>query len=698
MPAKLLTKMKKSSVLFFALLFISASITAKDLPLLGKWLLTTVNADGQTQELYSELIFNEDGTAEIEGRAFGTWSFDNKTKTYRIESEMIKEFSGAWKLSKVSKSEMALSKEGTKLFLTRLDQEKIALENQASGLMGVWQYENEEGTSYLNFEAPNNLLVISYSDYGSSRSNGTWIYDKNKNTIIMLVNERALRGSSKIIKLTSEIFEIEKSGILITAKKLEKITKPIGKLEFTSDDISDSHNNEEPNITLESKPFSWLNYQAKTSYLKELNTLTYLHSTLLEGLNVFSTEEIVANVTYDEDYNEIFIDRIFGELSTERYEEDNTFYPIEGRDYYEYRVVGEEQITVAAGTFTCKVIEQADYDFKMKFYMITNRPGVYAKVIFQGEDSYEIYELSNLDDNFTEQTNTDIIGDWLLVKSKTTDKTKIESTSYEFINDGRLSITSTSYRDFQTWGINSEGNSMSINFDGGVKEYSVATLTSSKMELKNEEQTLFFTKWDLVSVTENNKTSTLPSYWMLTEGGYDYYSILYFDMDDSFYDIAGVRRMPLEENYKMKRGKWMHNQTESTLIFKIDDYQSSVTGSYSISKLTESQFILDGKYVYTKIDTELFTINNKESGLEGLWKIAKGDGSFIYYEFKAPYQFRRGFEEANLHMGGLWFYNPDTEFLFIGYQMHQLEGYTKIKELTSGKIIFENGLVAIRVE
>ena len=46
---------------------------------------------------------------------------------------------------------------------------------------------------------------------------------------------------------------------------------------------------------------------------------------------------------------------------------------------------------------------------------------------------------------------------------------------------------------------------------------------------------------------------------------------------------------------------------------------------------------------------------------------------------------------------GLWFYNPENKIIFLGYQMHQLEGFSVIKEIRVNLIIFENGLEAERV-
>ena len=56
--------MKKITLIFIALLLISASISAKETSVIGTWLLTTVKEKGKVEEAYSEITFKDDGYAE----------------------------------------------------------------------------------------------------------------------------------------------------------------------------------------------------------------------------------------------------------------------------------------------------------------------------------------------------------------------------------------------------------------------------------------------------------------------------------------------------------------------------------------------------------------------------------------------------------------------------------------------------------
>ena len=65
------------------------------------------------------------------------------------------------------------------------------------------------------------------------------------------------------------------------------------------------------------------------------------------------------------------------------------------------RVAGKNiTVDVPAGTFTCTVIEGFDGDDKVKYWMINDKPGVYAKIVtigdMFGELRYVVTELTEI--------------------------------------------------------------------------------------------------------------------------------------------------------------------------------------------------------------------------------------------------------------------------------------------------------------
>ena len=681
--------MKKGSVLFFALLLSAASITAKELPIVGKWLLTVAEMDGQAQEVYSKVVFKEDGYAEMDGRVFGTWSYDKKSKAVTIKSEMIEEFAGQRTVSKPSKGEMVFSGDGLKLFFVKLDEEKIIKENAASGLMGLWQFSKDEETTYIKFEAPDEVSYYAVSEYSTSSGGGTWMYNKAKQSVILMVNNRDLSGNSKVEEITSKSFKILKDGNAIEASKIEQGGVEIEKLSFTQDDIYETLDDRTVNVTFDGTEFLWNNPEAKSGYLKNIKELTYAQSEFIPKLNAYISNDITTGVTYDEDYGQINMEPLFGELSAQDYVDDNVFYPLEIEN--SYRITGEKQVTVPAGTFTCKVVESVGGygDLKVKLYMISNRPGVYAKIVINEGEGEELtskqYVLSNIESTYTTISN-DIIGKWLLIKTEENGRKRKVSREMEFVNDGRYIVN----RKMGTW---QYADKLVLDSYGEITEFTVAELSKDKLTYTNGEVTLYFVKWEVAS----NATSPLVGYWSLLEGGYDMYSLIHLTKDSKYYDIAHLNKMPLEDNYPRLVGQWMHNVDNTSLTLKITDDQAILVGGYGIEKLENDIMVLENGIVYVKIDPDLIAKNNAASGLMGSWKIEVGSDQFFYFNLESSALFKGGNSADSMYATNLWFYNPDTKMFFAGVETRGFGGMQKV-EITADTITFESGRVATRIK
>jgi hypothetical protein len=70
--------------------------------------------------------------------------------------------------------------------------------------------------------------------------------------------------------------------------------------------------------------------------------------------------------------------------------EDKVFYPKDQLD--QFRVVGEETIETSLGEFNCTVVEGIGrFDKKIKYWMINEKPGVYAKMMMVSENDNPNY-------------------------------------------------------------------------------------------------------------------------------------------------------------------------------------------------------------------------------------------------------------------------------------------------------------------
>lgn len=380
--------MKKGTLVLFVMLILSANIMAKESPIIGNWLLTKVEMEGNVEEVYSEVEFKDDGYAEMEGRVFGEWKYDKKAKTVTIESEMIKEFAGERKVTKLNKNELVLSGSKVKMFFIKLNEENIEAENNNSKLEGSWKILTESGFKMLIFELPDVLSIKEKFDGGSSSGGGTWIFNSTDKSLIIMANDRELNGLNKVVKQSGDELELENKGNIIKALKLEKSSIKIERLAFSDEDFYD-----------ESGDYKYYDEEGKLPWndpyelivgMVKVKQLAYNFSTLIEGTETFETKELSTNVSTNVDEGMMSYDNIFvgfdRESTPEDYEmpigyynSDIRLFPFESDTY---RVVGEEEITTPAGTFSCTVVEAiGDFDENLKLWMITDKPGILAKVI-----------------------------------------------------------------------------------------------------------------------------------------------------------------------------------------------------------------------------------------------------------------------------------------------------------------------------
>ena len=397
---------------------ISASITAKQTPIVGKWLLTKVEMDGKLQEVYQEVEFKSDGYMAMMGRVLGEWSVDKKAKTLTIDSDMVKEFAGTRTIKNHSKDELILIGENDKMYFTALDPKKIEKENKKSKLAGTWIIKNEEGTKYLTFELPDNFKTLTKTEYSTSKSSGSWYFNSKEKTIVFIAYDRELRGKNNIVSKTESKLVIEKNDKQITAlKQDEKAVKKaseIERLKFTQGDFYTDEGDPKYETDVEKLP--WKDQYKMYKTLKAIKSLDYERSTLIEETKTFEVKALSANLTTDSDYEVISFDNIFSgfdrsslpedtEMPTLNIESNNDNFSYVPFPYesYTFRIVNnDEQVEVKAGSFTCTTVELfSDNEEKVKLWMINDKPGVVAKIIIEKEDvfgelQYRLFELTKI--------------------------------------------------------------------------------------------------------------------------------------------------------------------------------------------------------------------------------------------------------------------------------------------------------------
>jgi len=395
---------------------ISVGITAKQTPIVGKWLLTKIEMDGKSQEVYQEVEFKSDGYMAMMGRVLGEWTLDKKAKTFTIESEMVKEFAGVRKIKKHSKTELILIGENDKMFFTVLDSENIEKENKKSNLVGTWIIKTEEGDKYITLELPDGFKTVTKTEYSTSKGSGNWYYNSKEKAVVIIAFDRDLRGKSTVVSISETEMVLENNGKQITAIKQDeeelKKASEIERLNFTQGDFYTEEG--DPKYEGDEAKLPWKDQYKMYETLKEIKKLDYQMSTLVEDTKAFEVKNLSASLVTDLDYEQVLFDNVFVRFDRASLPDDaamptlnigsnndNYTYVPFPYESYTFRIVSnDEQLEVKAGTFTCTTVELfSDNEEKIKLWMINDKPGVVAKIIIEkeghfGDLEYTLFELT----------------------------------------------------------------------------------------------------------------------------------------------------------------------------------------------------------------------------------------------------------------------------------------------------------------
>ncbi len=383
--------MKKYILILLLAGLFASYLSAETASITGKWLFTKAEIAGEVEKNYQIMELKENGDAVLQDITFGSWKYTGSGESVSISSDMLKGFNGIWEIERTPSGHLTLKGDNKILYFEKFDQDKINTENSASGLEGIWEiFDNLGGTgrTFIRFSLPDTVETV-YKDEGSLESgSGVWIYDSGSQDIILMVHDEFLKGKHSITINTNSFVLDSGSDAVMNGKKLKENAKDREQLTMEPPETE--------NLLPES--FPWYNGDTKISALRNAAELDYRKSELLENINYFVSGEVKTEVSFNEEYNEISMDNIFGGLTAYGPDMENVFYPLEEPE--EYTVISKKEISVPAGTFTCTEVEFYDEfeEVKVRAYMIDNRPGIYAKLIVLkntfGNEEYTMYELS----------------------------------------------------------------------------------------------------------------------------------------------------------------------------------------------------------------------------------------------------------------------------------------------------------------
>ncbi|WP_299524041.1 hypothetical protein [uncultured Lutibacter sp.] len=404
--------MKKLTVLGIALIAFIGSINAQKSKLAGSWLLTKTEVGTEIQNPYQNTNFNEDGTFVIMGIEVGTWEYNKSKNAVVMKSDFDKDFNGVAEILNLNDNELILSKDGVKMFYTKMDMAKVMASNKNSGLLGMWEFKDlpyAGANTFFTFTEPDEYTIIQKEEGMTGTFKGTWIFDEQEKSLIIIgfSSENVFRGKNNIAKVDEETIELNNNGTVFKGVKKAESNIKIERLTFSNEDFYKEDGDYKYYDDEQKLP--WNDSYKMMIDLANVKQLVYNYSTLLNGTSSFETKTLTANVVANVEEGILSIDNIFKgydsynfpedtAMPTNNYDEYNKLFPL---DEDIFRVVGEEEITVTAGTFNCTVIEAAgSFDEVLKVWMINDKPGIIAKVIKDNPDEsfghYYIFELQEI--------------------------------------------------------------------------------------------------------------------------------------------------------------------------------------------------------------------------------------------------------------------------------------------------------------
>jgi hypothetical protein len=383
-------------IMVIIVLFIS-SLTAKSANIAGDWLLEKIEINGKTKEIYQTVEFGKDGKFIIMGMDMATWKHDTEKNEIILNSKIEKDFNGASKIIKFTKDSLVLEKNGAKYYYLRTDKDKISKNNENSGFFGTWKTDFQNMSHTIIFNKPDTFSSVTIESEGvTSNASGKWIYNPKNNTLIIIGFFKELRGKSIVKSISKNTIELVHNNEKITLKKQKQVEK-VERLNFKYEDFPEEDNGESLS--------PWKDFYATLNYLSSVKTIKYKEAKLIEKTKSFEYTTYIEKVNVNNNEEKIIFTKYIIKNGQEEKiwkktkDSYNDFFPLE--EPFPNRLAKTEKITVPAGTFTCTVIEGFNGEDKVKYWMINDKPGIYAKTIVEkfdpfGEPEYYITVLEEI--------------------------------------------------------------------------------------------------------------------------------------------------------------------------------------------------------------------------------------------------------------------------------------------------------------
>ncbi len=381
----MIKKSQMKKILFIGL-FLSFFLACGQKDIQGTWLLTHIEAKAKQRPVYALVEFKENGKFLINNVEVADWE---KQKNQLIFHSKIKpKLDGKAQIISANSQKFVYQFKNTKYYFERYDTKSIYENPLYQQLLGTWQMEGSMVTIF-DFEKNNRLMVYETYDNAETTTGTSWfLIPRDSSLIITAKDLDVLGGRSKIIEINKNFLELKNNDINYQLYRIPRIEKPKEQLTFTYEDIE--------NGTGDIYDLPWSD-EAYFGFLKTVDYLQYYKRTYKEEVHAYLCDDIISKVNVDENKQEIrFTDYLIKEEEEIKINEVvkgsvknryNRFFP--QKDISPFRLVNNfEKINIEDEDYYCTVVEGFDGDTKVKYWMVNDMPGVFAKIIVQNDGDF----------------------------------------------------------------------------------------------------------------------------------------------------------------------------------------------------------------------------------------------------------------------------------------------------------------------
>ncbi len=394
-------KFQTSFSLFLFLLFLlscgSNDMLSRAQTIDGTWLLEKVEKGDKVQKPYILTVFDKNGKVSMRDKEIGKWK--KAGDKIIINSPLFPKLDGTGDIVKLNDEKLVYKKGDLVFTYIRYNKNLIIKSPVYKKLLGTWKMGGDQTSIFLFDKGFQFTQLVRFeNNNGTMTTKGQWLLLPDNKTLVLEADIEDLRGESKIIQLNDDLMELIYKGVQFQLDKLPA-TSPPEALVFTYEEIENTETDEHD------LPWS---EEALYGYLKNHHEISYERKTYEKEVKTFLTDYLISKIYVDENKPQIKFVYYLQNKEEEIKQKEvikahlqntyNRFFP--EKAISPYRIVSNnEKINVNGTTYYCTLVEGFDGDEKVKYWMINDMPGIFAKIIRdnpQNPSYYISYEINDI--------------------------------------------------------------------------------------------------------------------------------------------------------------------------------------------------------------------------------------------------------------------------------------------------------------